>query len=95
LLDLGHFDILNAAEALPVITLQLKEPVDFSVHDLSAKLRERGWIVPAYTLPPNAESITLMRVVVRQNFSRDMAICSLKMLKRRMRPYWLQRARQL
>jgi len=73
LLDLGHFDILNAADALPVITLQLKEPVDFSVHDLSAKLRERGWIVPAYTLPPNAESITLIRVVVRQNFSRDMA----------------------
>ena len=73
LLDLGHFDILNAAEALPVITLQLKEPVDFSVYDLSAKLRERGWIVPAYTLPPNADDITIMRIVVRQNFSRDMA----------------------
>jgi len=54
LLDTGYFDILNGAEILPVVTFQLKEPVDFSVYDLSAKLRERGWIVPAYTLPPNA-----------------------------------------
>jgi len=73
LLDTGHFDVLNAAELLPVVTLQLKEPVGFSAYDLSAKLRERGWIVPAYTLPPNADSITIMRVVVKQNFSRDMA----------------------
>ena len=56
-----------------MITLQLTEPVDFSVYDLSAKLRERGWIVPAYTLPPNADHITIMRIVARQNFSRDMA----------------------
>jgi glutamate decarboxylase len=73
LLDTGYFDILNGAEILPVVTFQLKEPVDFSVYDLSAKLRERGWIVPAYTLPPNADAIPIMRVVVRQNFSRDMA----------------------
>jgi glutamate decarboxylase len=71
--DTGYFDVLNAAEILPVITLRLGEPVDFSVYDLSAKLRERGWIVPAYTLPPNADHITIMRIVVRQNFSRDMA----------------------
>jgi glutamate decarboxylase len=73
LFDTGYFDVLNAAESLPVITLQLKEPVDFSVYDLSAKLRERGWIVPAYTLPPDADHITIVRIVVRQNFSRDMA----------------------
>jgi glutamate decarboxylase len=73
LLDTGYFDVLNGAEILPVITLRLREPVDFSVYDLSAKLRERGWIVPAYSLPPNADHITIMRIVVRQNFSRDMA----------------------
>jgi len=27
----------------------------------------------AYTMPPNAESIAIMRVVVREDFSRDMA----------------------
>ncbi|MEE8639168.1 MAG: glutamate decarboxylase, partial [bacterium] len=30
------------------------------------------WILPAYTLPPNAEKIAIMRVVVKENFSRDM-----------------------
>ncbi len=39
---------------------------------LSHLLRERGWIVPAYTLPPNAEHITALRMVVKENFSRDM-----------------------
>ena len=40
---------------------------------LSRRLRERGWIVPAYTLPANAEHITVLRLVVKENFSRDMA----------------------
>jgi glutamate decarboxylase len=41
--------------------------------ELSAVLRQSGWIVPAYTLPPNAESVEVMRVVIRESFSRDMA----------------------
>ena len=45
----------------------------YTVFDLSAKLRERGWIISAYTMPPNAEEIAIMRVVVREHFSRDMA----------------------
>jgi glutamate decarboxylase len=43
------------------------------VFELSARLREKGWIVPAYTLPPNANKVEVMRVVVKENFSRDMA----------------------
>jgi glutamate/tyrosine decarboxylase-like PLP-dependent enzyme len=43
------------------------------VFELSERLRERGWIVPAYTLPPNAESVAVLRMVVKENFSRDMA----------------------
>ena len=31
-----------------------------------------GWIVPAYTLPPNAQDIAVLRMVVKENFSRDM-----------------------
>jgi glutamate decarboxylase len=44
--------------------------VDLSV--LSRRLREQGWIVPAYTLPPNAEHVTVLRMVVKENVSRDM-----------------------
>ena len=43
------------------------------LNELSERLREHGWIVPAYTLPPNAEHITVLRIVVKENFSRDMA----------------------
>jgi glutamate decarboxylase len=42
------------------------------VYHLSAKLRENGWIVPAYSLPPDAEDVHLMRVVVRIDLSRRM-----------------------
>ena len=48
-------------------------PRPYSVFDISAHLRQRGWIVPAYTLAPNAQDIAVLRVVVRENFSRDMA----------------------
>jgi len=45
----------------------------YDVFDISAHLRERGWIVPAYTLAPDAQDVAVLRVVVRENFSRDMA----------------------
>ena len=73
LADSGKFEILNAANLLPIVTAKLKEPAKYTVFDLSHKLRERGWILPAYTLPPNAESIAILRMVVKENFSRDMA----------------------
>ncbi len=73
LVETGMFEELNSKMFLPVLALRLKEPINFDVYNLSGKLRERGWIVPAYTLPPNAESIAVLRVVVKENFSRDMA----------------------
>jgi glutamate decarboxylase len=45
---------------------------DVDLRALSRRLRERGWIVPAYTLPPNAEHIKVLRMVIKENFSRDM-----------------------
>jgi glutamate decarboxylase len=70
----GRFELLNDARYLPVVVVR---PTDkdggLDVFDLSERLRERGWIVPAYTLPPNAESVAVLRMVVKENFSRDMA----------------------
>ena len=40
---------------------------------MSAQLRQRGWLVPAYTFPENREDLTVLRVVVRNGFSRDLA----------------------
>jgi glutamate decarboxylase len=34
---------------------------------------QSGWMVPAYTMPKDVEDIVVMRIVVRQGMSRDMA----------------------
>ncbi len=69
----GHFHVISARDALPLVTVTLKNNQHYTCHDLSDKLRERGWIVPAYALPPDADEIDCLRVVVREGFSRDMA----------------------
>lgn len=68
----GRFHLINTAEHLPILAFQLNKQ-EFTVFDLSSKLREKGWVVSAYTLPKEAETIAIMRVVVRENFSHDMA----------------------
>jgi putative glutamate decarboxylase len=45
----------------------------WTLYDLQDKLSQHGWMVPAYTLPENIQNYVVMRVVVRQGFSRDMA----------------------
>ncbi|KAI9829936.1 MAG: hypothetical protein M1819_005908 [Sarea resinae] len=42
----------------------------FDEFAVAHQLRERGWVVPAYTMAPNSEKLKLMRVVVREDFSR-------------------------
>lgn len=78
LIDSGFFDTLNPTQLLPVVAVKLKEKHNFDLYDLSEKLRQRGWIIPVYSLPPNAEKIVIMRMVVRENFSRGMADILLK-----------------
>jgi len=67
----GKFELINKNIIVPLVTVTLKE-ADFSVFQLSEKLREKGWIVPAYTLPANAEDVAVLRIVVKENFGRDM-----------------------
>ncbi len=67
----GRFEILNPGLAEPVVTFRLRDTAQFDEYHLADRLRMNGWIVPAYTLPPNAEDVTVMRVVVRNDMSRD------------------------
>ena len=41
--------------------------------DISERLRMRGWQVPAYTFPENLTDMAVMRIVIRNGFSMDMA----------------------
>lgn len=68
---LDIFEIINQSLFLPLVTVSLKD-VDFSVYDLSDLLRVKGWIVPAYTLPPNAEDKEVLRFVIKENFGRNL-----------------------
>lgn len=68
-----HFEVLSKPDALPLVCFRLVGQRPYTVFDISARLRERGWIVPAYTLAPDATDVAVLRVVVREGLSRDMA----------------------
>jgi glutamate decarboxylase len=59
----------------------LRDGLPYSVYDLSDKLRQAGWQVPAYTMPEGAEDVAVLRVVVREGFSRDLADELLKAIR--------------
>jgi len=69
------FDVLAGAPDMPLVTWTLAEGQEgaWDLHDLSNHLRQRGWQVPAYPMPPDIEDLTVMRVVVRNGVSMDMA----------------------
>jgi glutamate/tyrosine decarboxylase-like PLP-dependent enzyme len=72
--ELGPFALLTRGDELPVFAFTLDNRIDnFTVFDVSAALRERGWLVSAYTFPENRTDIAALRVVVKQGFSHDMA----------------------
>ena len=71
---MGPFELLTRGDELPVFAFKLKDEVkNFTVFDVSAALRERGWQVPAYTFPKNREDLAALRVVVRRGFTFDVA----------------------
>jgi glutamate decarboxylase len=67
-----ELELVSDGSVFPIVTLRASDPEQTDLTELSHLLRERGWIVPAYTLPPDAEHITVLRMVVKENFSRDM-----------------------
>lgn len=74
---MGPFELITDGSTIPVFAWKLKETIsdqsNYSLFDLADKLRERGWLVPAYTMPKNRQDLTVQRVVIKEGFSRDMA----------------------
>eukprot|EP00897_Mesotaenium_endlicherianum_P008597 jgi/Mesen1/7766/ME000408S06877 len=73
LLKTGKFTILSKDIGVPLVAFALKDRKRFDEYELAKRLRQFGWIVPAYTMAPNAESVNLLRVVVREDFSLALA----------------------
>ncbi|WHM37405.1 glutamate decarboxylase [Streptomyces sp. BPTC-684] len=71
---LGDFQLLTRGNELPVFAFTTAPEVKrFDVFDVSRRLREKGWLVPAYTFPPHREDLSVLRVVCRNGFSSDLA----------------------
>jgi glutamate decarboxylase len=67
-----QLQLIGDASRLPIVTLRARDPQALDLTELSHLLRERGWIVPAYALPPDAQHVTVLRLVVKESFTRDM-----------------------
>ncbi len=69
----GDFELIGAdKEQLPLVAFKLVEGKNYDEFDLSWQLSaERGWMLPAYTLPPNAENVKVLRALVKETLSRE------------------------
>jgi glutamate decarboxylase len=73
---LGPFRIIYDGEGgIPGLCWELKDPAsaNFTLYNFADKLRERGWLVPAYSMPPHREDLVIQRILVRYGFTAEMA----------------------
>ncbi|MFF8788537.1 glutamate decarboxylase [Streptomyces sp. NPDC015125] len=71
---LGDFRLLTQGDQLPVFAFTTADGVTaFDVFDVSRRMKERGWLIPAYTFPPKRDDLSVLRVVCRNGFSMDLA----------------------
>ncbi len=73
---LGPFEIIyDGVGGIPGLCWKLKDPASspFTLYDVADRLRERGWLVPAYSMPPNREDLVVQRILIRHGFTRQMA----------------------
>jgi len=71
LIQSGKFTIMNATQRIPVVALTLDKSIKrYNEFDISNKVRERGWILAAYSMPPDAQEVNSLRIVVRPHLNR-------------------------
>ncbi|CAK9148547.1 unnamed protein product [Ilex paraguariensis] len=69
----GRFNIVSKDNGVPVVAFSLKEKSRYNKFDVLDMLHSFQWIVSAYTMPPDAQHVTVLRVVVREDFSCTLA----------------------
>jgi len=79
---MGPFEMLSTGRDLPVLAWKLKQQTNWSLYDLSDRLRDRGWQVPTYKMPANREDVVIQRIVVRNGFTHDLAGMLLRDIER-------------
>ena len=83
--EIGPFELITKGDELPVFAFKLKDEIaNYTVFDVSNALRERGWLLPAYTFPANRTDLAALRVVVKMGFTHDMADLLVKDIERQL-----------
>ena len=71
--EMPAFDVLRPEVQLPLVAFTVAEGQPFSAHDIADQLaRIRGWMVPAYALPKNAQDTVMLRILVKENLGRSL-----------------------
>ncbi|KAI3796908.1 hypothetical protein L1987_39595 [Smallanthus sonchifolius] len=69
----GRFNRISKDIGVPLLAFSLKDSSRYTVFDISESLRRFGWVIPAYTMPPDVQHISVLRVVIREDFSHSFA----------------------
>jgi glutamate decarboxylase len=73
--ETGRFRLIGSEdeEQLPLVAFQLAEEQSYDEFDIASQLAsERGWMVPAYTLPPKADHVKILRALVKQTLGHSL-----------------------
>jgi len=76
LAEYDEIELISDGGDIPVFAFRMTEAAEkstnYTVFDMSERLRDRGWQLP-YTFPKNCEHVAALRVVVKEGFNRDLA----------------------
>ncbi len=72
---LDAFELWNDGSDIPVFAWYLKDghTKNWNLYHLQDRLRQKGWLVPAYPMPDDLADLTVQRIVVRNGLSMDLA----------------------
>ncbi len=68
IVDTGKFKLLSKEVGVPVVAFSLKDKSEHDEFEIADGLRRYGWTVPAYTMAPDAEKVSLQQVFGRETY---------------------------
>ncbi|MGX5696384.1 glutamate decarboxylase [Agromyces soli] len=73
--EIGAFELISDGSDIPVFAWRLKagHTDNWNLYHLQDRLRQKGWLVPAYPLPDDMSDRIVQRIVVRNGLSMDLA----------------------
>ena len=73
IIRIRQFNKLSKEEGVPLAPFSLKEKLKYNEHDITKHLRIFNWMVPTYIMSPDAQHVTLLCVVIREDFRRSLS----------------------